>query len=233
MEGYFLRTNLDSRKGESPSPQTHSLKTMFVLSALLLASATGPAILAAQPPKPSQAEINDPFCTVSPEALEKMSPSTRKMSFLLERIAREMKPAVSVFMNRERAEHFRREAANATDELKRTHFQSFYALELLNAGESAEAVKQFQIAEKMARPHVSIFGGRFLASLVHYQAVAHLRIAEQQNCITNHNPESCLLPIAGAGVHKIQEGSRAAIATLEEQLKKVPRDRTGAWLLNL
>lgn len=184
-------------------------------------------------PPPSAAEINDPYCTVSPEALGQMSPSTRKMAFLLERLARKIDPRVSIFMNRERAAMYKDNRDRATNDVERAHYQSLYALELLNSGNSSEAAREFEVAERMARPHVAIFGNRFVASLAHYQAVSFLRIGEQQNCLTNHNPESCLLPIAGAGVHKLQEGSRKAIEKLQSQLAQVPRDRSGAWLLNL
>lgn len=184
-------------------------------------------------PPPTQAELSDPFCTVSPEALEKMAPSTRKMSFLLERLARQMNPRNSIFMNRERAELYKADMEKTTNEVQKAHLQALYALELLNAGRSVEAAAEFEKAQLLAGPHAKTFGERFLAGLAHYQAVSYLRLAEQQNCITNHNPESCLLPIAGAGVHRLQEGSRKAIATLEKQLARIPRDRTGAWLLNL
>jgi hypothetical protein len=203
----------------------------FAVSAALLTATS--SVTAAALPAPTSSELNDPFCTVSPDALEKMSPSTRKMSFLLERLARDMDPRSSIFMNRERAALYKEELARATNDVQRAHFQSLMALETLNAGDSLEAAELFKKASEMAWQHPSVFGGRFLAGLAHYEAVAHLRFAEQQNCLTNHNPESCLLPIAGDGVHRLQEGSRKAIARLEAQLSKIPRDRTGAWLLNL
>lgn len=182
---------------------------------------------------PTAAELNDPFCTVTPDALEKMSPSTRKMSFLLERLARQMNPRKSIFLNRERAALYKQDLAASTNDAQRAQLQSLYALELLNSGKSAEAAKEFEIAEKMTRPHVGAVGEPYIATLAHYRAAAFLRLAEQQNCLTNHNPESCILPIEGEGVHKLQEGSRNAIATLLAQLERAPRDRTGAWLLNL
>ena len=182
---------------------------------------------------PTSTEINDPYCTVDAEALRFMAPSTRKMAFLLEKLAREMNPRASVFMNRERVALFREDLAGSDNVFQRVSTRTRLALELLNAGDSAGALKEFEEAEKSAQEHSGTFGVRFLSGLVHYQAVAHLRIGEQQNCLTNHNPESCLMPISGDGVHKLEEGSRAAIEKLETQLLKVPRDRTGAWLLNI
>jgi hypothetical protein len=208
-------------------------KKLFLrLVTLGLTLSCAPLAPAAVPP-PTSAELNDPFCTVNPAALEKMSPSTRKMAFLLERLARQMNPRNSIFMNAERASLYKQDLVDATNDVQRAQLQALYALELLNAGKSLESVNEFERAQKLAQPHAATFGEGFMASLVHYQAVGYLRLAEQQNCLTNHNPESCILPIAGEGVHKLQEGSRNAIATLQAQLERAPRDRTGAWLLNL
>jgi hypothetical protein len=176
---------------------------------------------------------NDPYCTVKPEELKFMSPGTRKMASLLEKLAREINPARSVFMNGERAAHFQREVAAATNDFKRAESRTELALELLNAGRTGEALKEFDAVHQYAWAHPDVFGGRFLASLAHYRAVGHLRLGEQENCLTNHSPDSCILPIRGGGIHKLQAGSRQAIAILEEQLRRIPRDRTGAWLLNL
>lgn len=228
MEGGFAST------GSPKKPGQILLFRICKITLLLLVTLSLPSRgLAAEIPAPTAAELNDPFCTVSPEALEKMAPSTRKMAFLLERLARQMKPRNSIFMNRERASLFKQDIGNSTNEVQRAQLQALYALELLNAGNSEEAVEAFQTAQRMAQPHAGTFGEPFMASLVHYEAVGYLRIAEQQNCLTNHNPESCILPISGEGVHKLQEGSRKAIARLQARLEKAPRDRTGAWLLNL
>ena len=42
-------------------------------------------------------------------------------------------------------------------------------------------------------------------------ALAYLRLGEQNNCINNHNHESCLFPISGEGTHQDEYGSREAI----------------------
>lgn len=162
-----------------------------------------------------------------------MAPGTRRMASLLEKLAREINPARSMFMNSERAAHFQRELAIVTNDFQRTEIRSKLALELLNAGQTADALKELDLASQHAWRNLDIFGGRFLAETAHYRAVAHLRMGEQQNCLTNHSPDSCIFPISGGGIHKLQAGSRQAIAVLEEQLTRIPRDRTGAWLLNL
>src|SRR5688572_30204585 len=64
-------------------------------------------------------------------------------------------------------------------------------------------------------------------------ALAYLRAGERRNCIMNHSAETCILPIRGAGIHKIPEGSRNAIRMYEELLQEYPENVEYRWLLNL
>lgn len=63
--------------------------------------------------------------------------------------------------------------------------------------------------------------------------IAHLRLAERQNCVRNHTAESCIIPIMNSGVHRIQTGSRQAIKVYEIILDKYPADYESRWLLNM
>ena len=53
------------------------------------------------------------------------------------------------------------------------------------------------------------------------------------NCVADHNPESCLAPIQGRGIHRFQDGSRNAIQILTEVLKQEPGNLAARWLLNV
>jgi len=64
-------------------------------------------------------------------------------------------------------------------------------------------------------------------------AVAHLRQGEVQNCITNHNEESCIFPIQGKGIHTNTTGSIASIQVLNKILTAFPDDLQSRYLLNL
>lgn len=210
-------------------------KTIWIASICLFITASphaaDPSASSVEPAGP--APENDPYCTVNPDALKFMAPGTRKMASRLEKLAREMVPGNSIFLNTLRAQDLEHYLAGLTNSFQRAEIHSRLGQELLNAGRSAEALAHFDQVHTYAWAHPNIFGGRFLASLAHYRAVAHLRIGEQQNCLTNHSPESCIFPIQGGGIHKLQTGSRRAMEILEEQLKRIPRDRAGAWLLNL
>jgi len=107
------------------------------------------------------------------------------------------------------------------------------AYELLLAGDSRAAAAGFQKAKDAALAHPQDFDANFLPVIRSYLAVSYLRLGEQANCCTMYGPQSCLLPIEGAGVHQDQEGSRAAMREYLELLESNPGDMTSRWLVNL
>jgi hypothetical protein len=64
-------------------------------------------------------------------------------------------------------------------------------------------------------------------------AIAWLRVAEKKNCLGDHNGESCVFPIQGAGVHRNKVPAEKAIHLYEEVLKQTPDDISVKWLLNI
>jgi hypothetical protein len=64
-------------------------------------------------------------------------------------------------------------------------------------------------------------------------AIAYMRKAEQENCILNHNNESCIIPMTEKAQHKLREGSEKTIQILLELLKVKPDDREAQYLLNI
>ena len=56
------------------------------------------------------------------------------------------------------------------------------------------------------------------------RATVYLRWGEEQNCVDGVNAESCLLPIAGRGVHTRKEGATQAKETLERLLRVDPEN---------
>lgn len=194
----------------------------------LQAQSTSPPALST----PAIAE--DPYCTVQGEALKYLSPGTRKMASILEKLALDADPRNNSFLNRQQAELQFAQLASATNAIQALMIRSQAALALLNAGETRRALDQFQqVITEVQQQGSAVSGARFLADMQQYQAIGYLRLGEQENCLTNHNPQSCIMPIESGGVHKLQEGSRKAIALLEEQLRRFPKDRKGAWLLNV
>jgi hypothetical protein len=113
---------------------------------------------------------------------------------------------------------------------------SYYlAIELLNAGETEEAIKQFQkVLQQATDPEYrQVVLPGFDTQTRERLALAYLRMGEQDNCIAGHTIESCLLPIQGKGIHTNQRGSRAAIQEYLSLLEKQPKHYSNRWLLNI
>src|SRR5439155_25518748 len=107
------------------------------------------------------------------------------------------------------------------------------ALELLNDGQNAEALHQFEELEKAMKALDPQAYLRNRTNLRMKEALCCIRIGEVTNCLADHNPESCLAPIQGRGIHRFQDGSRNAIRILTEILERTPDDLSARWLLNV
>ncbi len=70
-------------------------------------------------------------------------------------------------------------------------------------------------------------------SLEQFLALGYLRLAEQKNCIFNHNDQSCVFPISGDGVHIHKDPAREAIRRYLNLIAKDPTDFLARWLLNI
>ncbi len=126
-----------------------------------------------------------------------------------------------------------RHVENEPEPRKPAFFEAQCAYELLLAGDSRGAAEGFQKCKDAALAHADEFDTNFLPIIRGYLAISYLREGEQANCCSMYGPQSCLLPIEGAGVHKEQEGSRAAIREYLELLEANPGDMTSRWLLNV
>ena len=165
---------------------------------------------------------------------------TRKMADLLARLRAEANPTNHPFLNEQRSEMFARqiEEAKAREHpslATLVNLHAFHAMELLNAGRSAEAIAEFERALEIHRGGTGAFfmGMRDESRLRNYLALAWLRLGEQENCVTNHTSLSCIVPIDPAATHELPRGSRGAIRVLLEQLAARPEDLQARWFLNL
>jgi hypothetical protein len=159
--------------------------------------------------------------------------STLRMIARLEEFHHKPSPAMMTFLAEPLVEHLLKSLPSATNWQKRVMIELELATQLLQAGRTEAALKEFQVVEDtLARA-----GGRFdeggRNKLRMGKAIALLRLGEQENCQLNHNAESCLFPLRPGAYHQIPRGSRGAIALFTEQLKAYPQDLTARWLLNL
>jgi hypothetical protein len=157
------------------------------------------------------------------------------MGALLAKLADEAdaNPQQNPFWNDKRAESLRLLAAQQLDKEKEAEVRLTLGTELLRAGRTKEAIDQLLwFQERLSSSDVK--GTLAMrAELPLLLGVAYLRLGEQDNCIRNHNVESCLFPLRPAGVHALQKGSRMAIERFQSVLKTDPGNLTAQWLLNI
>ena len=70
-------------------------------------------------------------------------------------------------------------------------------------------------------------------ALLRELAIAYLRLGERINCIRDHSGESCIMPIAGRGIHINKTNSENAIEIYQHLLKIDSSDLESRWLLNI
>jgi hypothetical protein len=159
--------------------------------------------------------------------------SNRKMAELLERITREADPLRNPFRNAESAYLLKSMLAAETDPKKALEIRMRLGWALLNAGDCAGALINYEaIMAAMDGLQVSAADRREPEWLT-FKAMCYMRMGENDNCLGQHNAESCMFPVRGSGVHTLQRGSRGAVEVLTEILGKYPGDLRARWLLNI
>jgi hypothetical protein len=145
-----------------------------------------------------------------------------------------IEPMDNAYVNDTRAEILMGQARDAGGvEQAPFDLRARLAEELLLAGRSAESVEildglgeQLKKLGRRASPQMVAMHRRMLT-------LACLRVGEQENCLMHHNPESCLMPMTGGGLHIAPEGSERALELLLQTLADEPDDDASRWLLNV
>ena len=105
----------------------------------------------------------------------------------------------------------------------------------LRLGNVERAIEHYQEAQRISQGVA--LPSRVQARLDYDTGVAWLQLGERQNCCHRHSPDSCIIPIRGAGLHVHKRGSTTAL----EHFERVARGRHGdkrlvlsaTWLLNV
>lgn len=109
-----------------------------------------------------------------------------------------------------------------------------YAIELLNSGNTYGSIQEIETflkdfngsdEEKIRIPEFK--------SLYELLAVAYLRQGENENCLANHNSESCIVPLKGKAIHVKKNGSQQAMRYYSLLLEVYPNDVQLRWLYNI
>jgi hypothetical protein len=136
------------------------------------------------------------------------------------------------FKNRERiafARNWLRENPEAPREIAA---RLELAGQLLELGESEQAVEELERTRELATRKDGV-SPRVAAQIHDLLGIAYLRVGEQENCLRNHNADSCLFPTQGAGIHTTPRGAEGAIREFSALLQENPADLNARWLLNI
>ena len=161
------------------------------------------------------------------------SPGTREMADLLARIYREQDFKTDPSKAAERARYYRDILTRDLDLRTEPRARLDLGQNLLTAGDNAEAVDELEKLRKFASERGIVLNPNFDRQLRESLAMAYLRLGEQQNCLNNHNAQSCVYPIRGGGVHKERRGAEGAIREWTALLEKDPNNLAARWLLNI
>src|SRR5215831_12298071 len=102
-------------------------------------------------------------------------------------------------------------------------------------GEMAKSIEHFEAAydliRSLAPSHPEFADDKvFMEEIL---GVAHMRRGELENCVHNHNAETCIFPLSQAAQHNLPEGSTKAIEYFKRHLAQRPDNLEARWLLNI
>jgi hypothetical protein len=108
-----------------------------------------------------------------------------------------------------------------------------YAIELLRAGQTLEALSIFDVLTRYIIDNKIELDPALKRHLYNFIGITFLRHGEIENCVRYHNHESCIVPILNEGVHKKTYGAENAVIQFEASLAEFPGDEETIYLLNL
>jgi hypothetical protein len=155
------------------------------------------------------------------------------MAELLEKITREADPLNNPFRNREQVAILGELKARATDPGEVFRLRMRLAWQLLDSGDTHGALREYDAIHRVMDEQKVPEDLRQEPEWLAFKAVCYIRMGENDNCLDNHNAQSCLFPLQGGGVHALQTGSRGAVGVLLELLSRHPGDLKARWLLNI
>lgn len=168
-----------------------------------------------------------------PHGESPLQPGTAAMVKELRRIQDGADPRSMAYLNDRLVDELQQRVVGTTNLQEQARIRYFLGLQLLNAGQPEQAFHEFQAAEAQVLQSGAQLSASSRSELRLRKALTQLRLGEQENCLLNHRPESCLFPLEPGGFHRLPRGSRGAVQLFTEHLEQSPDDLSGRWLLNL
>lgn len=155
--------------------------------------------------------------------------SNEQMTQILQRIHQQNQVRENFFAPEAKVKYFDSMALVVQTEKQKLTNAYFKGYFLLQAGEVEQSIELYK--DLLTRMNPDEKEAYRLVNL--YLGLAYLRLGEQANCISNKSSESCIYPIAGAGIHQENTGSHLAVQYFEKALTFDPQDLEVRWLLNV
>lgn len=185
---------------------------------LLILLAWAPGILVAAP---------------SGVAPDPRGPGTLRMAARLRTLAENADPMANPYLSAGQASRLEETLREHPDNGRDPGFRYHFGQALLNAGRNREALVEFERVETLMADAGTPLTGTNRVNVLLNIALCHLREGERLNCLSNHNADSCLLPLRQGALHVVPEPSRRALGVLRRLLSEFPGDMAARWVLNV
>jgi len=162
-----------------------------------------------------------------------LSTGTRKMAALLRKIYAEQDWKTDPNKDGVRAQYYKQMLQAKPDLEHELKIRQALAECDLRAGDSGDAIEQLETIRRLGRENGIAFKADFEKDIRDSLGLAYLRLGEQENCLTNHGQDSCLLPLQRGGVHTQRRGAKGAVREFSAALRENPKDLKSQWLLNI
>jgi len=158
----------------------------------------------------------------------------RAMVKLLDSLNQNADPDINYYLSGRRAARMMEKKHNYTNGVDIIKWEAKYCFELLNAGSTEEGIKTLtaMINNYPGGPEKALKDPDFKV-VFDLLAVGYLRMGENDNCVSNHNSASCILPLKSKAFHKNTKGSLSAIDIYSQLLRAYPDDLQSRWLMNI
>lgn len=155
------------------------------------------------------------------------------MARLLESLNEQVNPMENRFLNQKRVEFYQEALQRKPSTEREMELRFQLATELLQVNRFDEALSEMGRVRAISRAAEMPLVGANEVNLSLREALCHMRRGELANCLSNHNADSCLMPLRGGGVYPSRKDSIEAIRLLTDFLRGHPSDLSGRWLLNV
>lgn len=169
----------------------------------------------------------------NPDKTETLAPEADTRLWVKEAFTKKDIMQMPTLFNHERAVIIQTRLQAETDPIKKMNLTGEYAMELLSCGKYSESISMLDTIYKFFADYNATMDPVTKRNLYSLVGIAYMRQGEVENCLQNHNQESCLIPIQPKGFHQLTTGSRKAIEVYEQCLKEFPEDLETIYLLNL